>query len=153
MTHIQIELPHYILIQIGCFSVTFVRLVGPVHDFGHDAFQVLDAISARQYCIVTQVFVLITGIIPVTFRTESIAFIFFQFADDPLVHVGNFSFGCLIFGHPAVSPFDGPVIVHTDAGEDSGTGNAIFGLRYVIETCIVHDRRSMTVGFHPCFIP
>ncbi|EJX06419.1 hypothetical protein EVA_05470 [gut metagenome] len=47
--------------------------------------------------------------------------------------------------HRTVTPFNCPLIVVIDAGEDAGTRNAVLWLSYIVKTSIVHDAWRVTI--------
>ena len=118
------------------------------------ALQVQYSVFAGLHSIVTQVFglsawVVLTGfaVTPPQARVVLYILLHEQALQSLVVLVRS-----LGIEHGRVTPLDSPAVVVVDAGEYLILAHAVARLSYIVEACVVHDRRRMSVFCHPCFV-
>ena len=142
VSHIAIPLSDDLVVQLLQRAVVFALLVRPVHDVGHNAFEICNAVFTRPHGIVAQCLgwrrwvVLPAG--PVAIRRVVRA------REDPLVEGWLFCVGVVGAGNGSVSPANRVHVIRTDVGQE--THALILGLRHVVEPRVVHDRGGCAHG-------
>ena len=145
LTHGGFVAAHEVIAQV-------TRLVGPFGERFHHAAQIEQTVVGGFHHVVAEVFGQGVGVVVATLAAEPQTRVVRDRGHREAVeHVALFAF-ILRVGIVSVAPTDGPFVVIVHAREDTGFADVVFGLRHVVETCIVHDRRGVTVLFHPRFV-
>ena len=130
-----------------------VGLCRPFLNVLHHALQILQTVFVGFHLVVAQVLGLTAGVLCPTFVTAppqtAVAFQYLRhFCPQGLLLLG----GVLELRTVLITPFDGPLVVVVDTGEESFLADLVLRLGHVVETGIVHDARCVTVLFHPCLV-
>ena len=137
-----VEYVHVVVIDV---LLVVGRPFSEAHDF---AFQVHKAITAGLHGIVAQVFRLAAGINLAALTVAPPQARILLGLSHQRLHQSVVIIGVVgLHGH--VPPLDGPYVIVTDAGEDALAADAVFGLRHIIEACIIHNAGRVAVCFHP----
>ena len=151
MTGITTKLRHYGIISSLQIISLICFLVGPLRKLRQDAFQILNAIFTGKHGIVAKVFALGTWVIIIALATKPQAWVIGNRLYDEFVHVQAI---LLWIGGICwhIAPLDSPLIIVVDAWEETVPTDIILWLCHIVEASIVHDRRGVSVGFHPSFV-
>ena len=134
-----------VLVQVTFFVVPLGQLLD-------DALQVLDAISTSLHGVVTQVLGLCAWVVVAAFAAKPVALALVELGNGHFVQRQALLFFGLQVGEVAVAPFDGPLVVVVDTGEDALLRDVVLWLCHIVETGVVHDRSRVTVLLNPCFV-
>ena len=137
MVMIEAPLEYDGRVEAGCLVIVLSGLVVlcPFHQIGHHTFEVLDTQACGLDGVVAQVLAQCAGVYGSTLRlclavAVFLSFVLFQEGRQHLILV------CAL-RIPAVAPFNGHQVIHSDVGRHHL--HVVAGLGHIIEAGIVHD--------------